>query len=71
MARILISVGLMLVAVGLLLLGLQRLGLGVGRLPGDMVFRGRNWTFFAPLGTSLLLSILLSLVLLVFARFRR
>ncbi len=71
MGRVLIWVGLLLVGAGLLLLGLERLGLGVGRLPGDFAVRGRNWTIFAPLGTSLLLSVLLSLALYVFARLRR
>lgn len=42
-----------------------------GRLPGDIRYRGRNVTVFAPLGTSLLLSVLLTLILLILARLRR
>lgn len=71
MGRILIGLGLLLVVVGLLFVGLERIGLGAGRMPGDLVFRGRNWTVFAPLGTSIALSILLSLLLYVVSRFRR
>jgi hypothetical protein len=47
------------------------MGLGVGRLPGDFVWRGKNTTVYAPLGTSLLISVVLSLVLYVVARLRR
>lgn len=42
--------------------------LGLGRLPGDIVFRGRNFTFFLPLATSLLLSLFLSLLFFLLRR---
>jgi hypothetical protein len=71
MGQVLIGVGLVLVAAGLLLMGLQRMGVGVGRLPGDFVWRGKSTTVYAPLGTALLLSVLLSLVLYVVSRMRR
>jgi hypothetical protein len=71
MGRMLLVLGLILVVLGLLITGLERAGLGIGRLPGDIVWRGRNATFFAPLGTSLLLSVLLSLILYIASRFRR
>ena len=57
--------------VGLLVLGLGRLGLPFGRLPGDFSYRGRNVTVFAPLGTSIVLSILLSLILYAISYLRR
>lgn len=71
MGRFLISAGLILIAVGLLVIGLQRIGLSVGRLPGDFVWRGKGTTVYAPLGTSLLLSALLSLLLYLLSRMRR
>lgn len=71
MGRLLVLLGLLLLGAGLLILGLQRLGLPLGRLPGDLSFRGKSVQVFAPLGTSLLLSILLSLLLYAFSRFRR
>ncbi len=61
----------MLIIAGLLVLGLQRLGLGVGHLPGDLILRGKNATLYAPLGTSLLVSLLLSLFLYALSRLRR
>jgi len=60
--RVLVLAGIILVAVGLMLRMLPR-GLPLGRLPGDLVFRGRNVTIFVPLATSLLLSLLLTLLL--------
>lgn len=71
MGRLLVSLGIFLIVVGLLVLGLQRLGLPLGRLPGDFSYRGRGFQVFAPFGTSLLLSLLLSLILFVLSRLRR
>ena len=69
--RLLVFLGIAIFVAGLLVLGLARTGLPLGRLPGDVAYRGRGFSFFAPLGTSLLLSILLSLLLFLFSRFRR
>lgn len=71
MGRLLIVFGLLLVGAGILVLGLERLGLTPGRLPGDFAFRGRNVQVWFPLGTSVLLSVLLSLALYVLSRMRR
>jgi len=43
----------------------------LGRLPGDIVYRGKNTTFYFPLTTSILLSVVLSLVLWVIGRMKR
>jgi hypothetical protein len=43
-------------------------GLGLGRLPGDFVYRRGNFTFYFPIVTSILLSIVLSLLLWLFRR---
>lgn len=71
MGRFLIGAGFMLIAVGLLVLGLERMGVSVGRLPGDFVWRGKHTTIYAPLATSLLLSVLLSLLFYLLSRMRR
>jgi ribose/xylose/arabinose/galactoside ABC-type transport system permease subunit len=71
LGRILIFLGLLLVVVGVIVLGLNRLHLPLGRLPGDFSWRGRGWSFSFPLATSILLSVLLSLLLWAFNRFRR
>jgi hypothetical protein len=66
MARFLIVLGLVLLVVGLLWPYLSRIGLG--RLPGDIVIERENVTFYFPLMTCLLLSVLLSLIFWVVNR---
>jgi len=66
MARFLIVLGLAILAVGLLWPVLSRLGLG--RLPGDIIVRRDNFTFYFPLATCILVSLLLSAVFWLFNR---
>jgi len=49
---------------------LGRTNLPLGRLPGDIVYRGKHTTFYFPLATSILVSLVLSLVLYLIGRFR-
>ena len=60
MSRWLIAIGLVLVVVGLLWPWLSKLGLG--RLPGDIAIERGNFTFYFPIVTCLIVSIVLSLV---------
>jgi hypothetical protein len=71
LGRALIGIGVLCILLGGGLLLASRFGLPLGRLPGDMSYRGKNFTVFAPLGTSILLSLLLSGVLYFISRFRR
>jgi len=66
--RILVVFGVMLAAVGLVLIVGDRLGIRIGRLPGDIVYRGKNGTFYFPLVTCILLSVIGSLVLWLMSR---
>jgi hypothetical protein len=66
MARFLVVLGLVILLVGLLWPFLARIGLG--RLPGDFVIQRDNVTFYFPLMTCLLLSVLFSLILWVVNR---
>jgi hypothetical protein len=65
-SRTLIIFGLVLVAAGLLWPVLSKLGLG--RLPGDIVIERENVTFYLPLATSLLISVVLSLIFWLLGR---
>jgi len=64
MGKSLVVIGLVIAGLGLLIM----LGLPLGRLPGDIAVRRGNFSFYFPLATSILLSILLTLL---FALFRR
>jgi hypothetical protein len=67
-AKILIFTGLILLAGGLLLWGLAKFP-GLRSMPGDMVFKRENFTFYFPLGTSILISILLTLIIFLWQKF--
>lgn len=71
LGRMLVFLGVLLLALGLVLILAGKINLPIGRLPGDIVVRGKNSTFYFPLMTSIVLSILLSLVLYVVGRMRR
>jgi Protein of unknown function (DUF2905) len=71
MGRMLIYLGMLFIAAGLVVIVLGRMGVPLGHLPGDITFRGKNASVFAPIGSSILLSILLSLLLYVVARLLR
>lgn len=71
MGRLLIYLGIFFIAAGAVIVVLGRMGFPLGRLPGDISYRGKNVSVFAPIGTCILLSIVLSLVLYVIAHLRR
>ena len=64
MGRLLILIGLLIAGVGLLI----TLGVPLGRLPGDFSYRRGNFSFYVPLATSILASIILTLLLMLFGR---
>jgi thiosulfate reductase cytochrome b subunit len=63
----LVAMGLVLVVTGLAMWGLGGLG-WIGRLPGDIYIRRGNVTFYFPLATGILLSIVISLLLMLLRR---
>ncbi len=67
LARLFIILGVILVVIGLALLLVPKIP-GLGKLPGDIVIKRENFTFYFPLGTSILISIILSLILWLFRR---
>jgi hypothetical protein len=67
----LLAIGLLIAAIGAVLLLAGRMGLPLGRLPGDFAYRGRNVAIFFPLGTSILISVVLSLLFYLISVFRR
>jgi tellurite resistance protein TehA-like permease len=65
--KILIAFGLLIALVGVVLVLVGRVP-GLGRLPGDIHIQRGNWTFYFPLATSLLLSVVLTLLLYALGR---
>lgn len=58
--RFLIYGGLLLVAIGVLVLAAERISIPIGRLPGDIIWRGKNTTFYFPITTLIVINILLA-----------
>jgi len=68
--KMLVVLGVVIAAAGLVFMLLGRTNLPLGRLPGDILYRGKHTTFYFPLATSIVLSVVLSLVLYLIGRFR-
>jgi hypothetical protein len=68
--KMIVGLGLLLVLIGLVVMLAGRAHLPIGRLPGDIVHRGKHTTFYFPLATSIVISVVLSLVLYLIARVR-
>ena len=69
--RMLVILGVTLVVIGGIVMLLGRTGLPLGRLPGDIVYRGKNSTFYFPLASCILISVALSIVLFLMGRLKR
>ncbi len=71
LGRAVIFIGILLVLIGGVILLLGRAGIPIGRLPGDITYRGKHTTFYFPLMTCIVLSIVLSLVSWIIQHFRK
>lgn len=68
MGRTLILIGISLIVIGLWITYGPRIPM-IGKLPGDILVKRENFTFYFPLATSILLSVLLSLILYLIRKF--
>ena len=71
MGRMLVMLGVALVMIGGIVMLLGRTGVPLGRLPGDILYRGKNSAFYFPLASSILISVVLSIVLFLIGRLKR
>jgi hypothetical protein len=69
--KLLVVLGAVLLVAGVIMILMGRTNIPLGRLPGDLLYRGKHTTVYFPIATSLLLSVLLSVVLYLISRFRR
>jgi uncharacterized membrane protein len=65
----LIIMGFVIIIVGMVLLFSDKLPFNLGKLPGDISFKKENFSFYFPITTSILISIILSLLFYLFGRF--
>jgi hypothetical protein len=71
LGRVLLVLGVVLIGVGALLVFGAKLPFRLGRLPGDIVYQGRNSSFYFPIVTCLLLSLVLTVFFWIINFFRR
>jgi hypothetical protein len=71
LGRLLLAVGATLILIGALFYFGPKLPLRLGRLPGDISYRGQHGTFYFPLVSSLVISVVVSLILWLINHFRR
>ena len=67
LGKLLILIGVLIAVIGLLLILGEKIP-WIGRLPGDIIIRKKNFTFYFPLATSIIISILLTLLLMLFRK---
>ena len=67
----LIFIGLIIIVIGILLSFSDKLPFNLGKLPGDIIYKKENSTFYFPITTSIVISIVLSLLLTLFGKFFR
>ena len=69
--RSLIFIGIVVIILGTVLLFSDRLPFNLGKLPGDIFYKKDNFSFYFPITTAILISIILSLLFYLFGRFFR
>lgn len=69
--KVIIGLGIVIVIIGIILSFSDKLPFTLGKLPGDIVYKKENFSFYFPLTTSILISIVLSILLYFFGRFFR
>lgn len=70
LGKMLIAMGLLIAAVGFLLIIAGKLNIPFGKLPGDIAYQKKNLTVFAPFGTMIVVSVILTLILNIFSRWK-
>ena len=69
--KTIIFIGIFIIIIGVILLFSDRLPFNLGRLPGDIAIKNENFSFYFPITTSILISIVLSLLFYLFGKFFR
>jgi hypothetical protein len=70
LGKLLVAFGAVMLVAGLALIAFGRFNLPLGRLPGDIIYRGKNTTVYFPIVTSILFSVALSAIFYLINRLR-
>ena len=66
--KLLIYTGLFLVLAGFIVIILNRIGINPGKLPGDIIYKKGNTTFYFPVVTCIIISVILSILFWIFKK---
>ena len=66
-----IFIGIMIMVIGIILTFSDKLLFNLGKLPGDIIYKKESFSFYFPITTSIIISIILSLLLYLFGKFFR
>ncbi len=66
-----VFIGIVIVIIGIILTFSDKLPFSLGKLPGDIVYKKENTSFYFPITTSIIISIILSILLYLFGKFFR
>jgi hypothetical protein len=69
LGKTMLIIGSIIMATGVLILIFGKIPF-IGKMPGDIAVKGKNWSFYFPLASSILLSIILSLILYLIRKFK-
>ncbi|MGB9767081.1 MAG: DUF2905 domain-containing protein [Sulfurihydrogenibium sp.] len=64
----LVFIGFLIMLIGLMFIFFEKLPFNIGRLPGDILIKRDNFTFYFPLTTSIIISVILSLVFILLSK---
>ena len=71
LGRFLLILGIVLVVLGLIAMAGSRFSFGLGRLPGDISYKGKNFQFYFPITSCLVVSVAVSLIFWVISLFTK
>ncbi|MBT8348346.1 MAG: DUF2905 domain-containing protein [Sulfurovum sp.] len=71
LGKSIIFIGIVIVMIGVILLFIDKLPFNLGKLPGDISYKKENFSFYFPITTSIIISIILSFLFYLFSKFFR
>jgi hypothetical protein len=69
LGKMLIIIGIILIIAGAIFLFFKKIPFGLGRLPGDIIIKKNNFSFYFPLTTSIIISVAVSVILYIVSKF--
>jgi hypothetical protein len=69
LGKMLIVIGIIIIVAGIVLLFVKKMPFGLGKLPGDIYIKKDNFTFYFPITTAIIISVVLSIIFYIVSKF--